>query len=132
MENKRSVDQKRAAVRRFMAEHAGMLSRQGSIITSWRRYKGQRLGPYHRLAFRLGHEQRSVYLGTDTALADEVRQALEKLRAPHRERLQLEQVRRALRRELAARDADLDQELRLAGLHRKGRQILGWRGVKRQ
>ena len=127
MENRDSVDQKRAAVKRFLAEHATALAHQGSIVQSWRHYQGRRLGPYYRIACRDGRAQRSVYLGMDRELVNEVRRVLEELQRPSRDRRQFEQVRRAVGRQLAVQQAELDQELARANLYRKGWQILGWR-----
>ena len=49
---------------------------QGSIIATWRTYRGRRLGPYYRLTWREGHRQRSLYLGRDGPLVDQVRELL--------------------------------------------------------
>jgi hypothetical protein len=124
-----SVAQKREEVLKFLADHAALLARQGSVQESWRLYRGERLGPYFRLLYRRDRKQQNLYLGADRALAEEVRTALEGLQAPLRERRELARLRAQARAALRAQKRELDQELRRLGAHLKGFEVRGWRNV---
>jgi hypothetical protein len=132
LENPESVDQKRAAVRRLLAELASTLRRQGSVQQSWRTYRGRRLGPFYRLAYREGGRQCSVYLGSDEELVNEVRQTLQVLQSPLRHDRQLERQLTLVKAALKDQKQALDGELRQQGLYRKGAEIRGWRSRPRK
>jgi hypothetical protein len=109
----------------FLAAHAGLLARQGSVQPTWRRHRGRRLGPYYRLVYRDGGRQVAVYLGRDADLADAVRAELARLQAARRAgRLFARLVRaaRAARRETIR---DVDRRLRARGLYLKGYELRG-------
>ncbi|MFH1269080.1 MAG: hypothetical protein ABIK89_25415 [Planctomycetota bacterium] len=88
MEKARSVDQKSAA--RFERVEAqvlaapGVFAVGGTVVSTWRTYRGRRLGPYFRLAYRKGGRQWSIYLGRSEGLARRVRDLLARLQHPRR------------------------------------------------
>ena len=63
---------------------------QGAIIATWRTYRAARLGPYYRLTCRENCRQRSIYLGRDGPIVDQVRtllyeaQEIRRLKREHR------------------------------------------------
>ena len=126
-ENRKSVDQRRQVAARFIAEHRELLARRGSLVATWRSRAGRRTGPYFLLVVRDEQgRQRSVYLGADEKLADEVRAELAALQTPERERRVFCRVKRQLRRALKAAQRDLDAHLP-PGLWRKGSEFRGVR-----
>jgi hypothetical protein len=127
LEKATTVAQKRRDVFQFLAARADLLCQQGSVQASWRSYRGKSLGPFFRLVYRQGGAQRSLYLGADPALAAEVRQALEELQRPLRDRREHEQRLAAARAEFKEQRRAFDRELFSFGLHLKGNQIRGWR-----
>ena len=83
--NQRSVDQSVQArfsrLARRMARLRDVLSRQGSVVASWREKGGRRMGPYFRLAFRKAGKQVSIYLGSCAELVEKVRARLAEMQA---------------------------------------------------
>jgi hypothetical protein len=73
-------------VRSYIKTNQSIFARHGAIVTTWRLYRGHRLGPYFRLAFRKEGVQRSLYLGDNPAATEEIRELLQKLQSPLRER----------------------------------------------
>ena len=106
VEKPKTAAQKAAAraerVKARIAARAALFATQGSVVATWRTYRGRRLGPYYRLIYREDGRQRSIYLGRCPELAGRVRRVLEHLQRPRRERRRLArvaaQVRRSLRR----------------------------------
>lgn len=129
MENRTSVDQRRAKVERFFAEHHDEVCRQGSVVTTYRRRSGQRLGPYFRLTCRVGARQVAVYLGADENLARSVRERLSQLQWARTTDKRIAKVRRVLRQQARLARKIVDVELALLGLHRQGNEIRGWRSI---
>ena len=126
MEKRNSVDQRRLAVRTFLAAYAASLGCQGAVVRTWRRRVRRRLGPYYLLVCRDANgRQQSVYLGPTGPLVDEARQTLVRLQAPYRQRREVEAARQAFRRELARSRSELDAELATIGLNRQGSEIRG-------
>jgi hypothetical protein len=126
LEKSQVVDQRRQRVLAFLQAHAVPLSRQGTVVSSFRRRGGRKIGPYYRLAFRDGRVQRSLYLGDDMALVKEVRAALEALQRPRRARHALRRQKKAIRKALAQCRAELEGELARRGWWLKGSEIRGW------
>jgi hypothetical protein len=120
------VDQRRQRVLAFIEGHAPHLARQGAVVSSFRRRGGRKIGAYYRLAFRDGRVQRSLYLGDDMVLVNEVRAALETLQRPHRERHALLRQKKAIRRALAQCRAQLKRELARRGWWLQGYEVRGW------
>jgi hypothetical protein len=123
------VDQKRRAILRFLTEHPELFGRQGTVHPSWRAYRGRRLGPFFRLAFRQAGKQQSIYLGCDPAFAAEVRATLEQLQAPVQTERELRKLCATARQALAEQKRRLDHELTPLGLYRQGSEVRGWRGA---
>ncbi len=134
MEDLKIVDQRSATrfqrVRRLIVAHSSLFSAQGSVVASWRYRDGRRLGPYYRLAFRVGGRQRSLYLGKSETVAQKIRQLLGSLQKPLRETRQrrrllaealtgIRQTREQMRRRLAPLG------IRLKGLELRG--VDAWR-----
>ncbi len=129
MEKTRSVDQKSAAragrVKAEIAARPGLFAACGAVVASWRTYRGRRLGPYYRLAYREGGRQRSIYLGRCAELARRVRGLLERLHRPGRERRRLARLQAQVRRSLRRWKARLARELAGWGVRVKGYEFRG-------
>lgn len=121
------VDQRQAAVERFFLEYGEPLRRQGAIVASYRRRDGRRLGPYYKLACRVGKRQVAVYLGAADDFVREVRNRLAKLQEEKQLNKRIETVRIALRHQARVARRALDAELKQCGLHRQGNEVRGWR-----
>lgn len=126
----KTVDQKRSEVFQFIHEHEEVFARQGSVVESWRNFKGRRLGPYFKLTYRGNGCQRAIYLGSNATLAEEVRQMLVRLQTPLLELRHLKKQKAILKRLLAAARAAWDSELRKANLYLKGSEVRGWRQMR--
>ena len=133
MENRKSVDQKAVVVRQrvmdLIAANSEVLTRQGAVVESWREYRGRRLGPYFRLAYRIDERQRSIYLGTDVKLAKNICELLADLHAPRRKRQALSRMRESARKNLAKHKDRLRKELAEVGLYQKGNEFRGLRNL---
>ena len=127
MENRESVDQKTHPALTLIAAESDRFRRQGAVIASWRTYRGRKLGPYYRLAYRCDGRQCSVYLGRCRKLAERVRAAIEKLREPLHRARQIARMRAAVKASLRREKTRLDLQLRKLGLYLKGFETRGWR-----
>jgi hypothetical protein len=125
VENRHSGAQKRAALRRWLANRATALSRQGYVVETWRSYGGRRLGPYYRLRYREEGQERSLYLGRDAAFAEEVRGRLRDLQAPLRSKREGDKRYKRERAYLRRLKARWEEELRKIGLRLKGFEVRG-------
>jgi len=133
LENREFVDQKAMhrlkAIQRWIETHREQLSRQGSVVETYRNYCGRKLGPYYRLAYRdRNGRQRSIYLGASVELAEQVRRLLEEYQAGLREQRERCRVRKILCAELKKAKALWADELAKCGLRLQGYEIRGWRG----
>jgi hypothetical protein len=94
-------------------------------VETWRFHRGRRLGPYYQLRYREQHCGRSLYLGRDPALAEQVRERLRQMQATQRvlreAKKEWQRERATLRQLLAPARA----ELRRIGLWMKGFEIRG-------
>ncbi len=130
-QERKAVDQKVAG--RFDALAArieakrNVLAAAGSIVATWRMYRGRRLGPYYRLSYREHGRQRSIYLGRSPELVERVRGLLAEWQAPGRERKELSHVRAVLQKSLRRQKAAWERDLRAAGLYTRGYTVRGWR-----
>ena len=126
------VDQKAAArlerVEAQVAAAPGVFATGGTVVASWRTYRGRRLGPYFRLAYRKGRRQCSIYLGRSKQLAQRVRDLLDKLQEDHRWRRTSRRMRSEVRKSLRRWLEYLGRQLALLGIRRKGFEF---RGVRR-
>lgn len=133
MENRELVDQKRSAMRgridELFAAEAATLARQGAVVETWRTHEGRRLGPYYRLAYRSGGRQRSLYLGCDCDLAEEVRRRLATLQAPRRQQRMYAQWGRRVAQGFRLHKQVLRAELAQVGLTLKGNEVRGLRAL---
>jgi len=127
------VDQKADRAMGVMAARPGVFARQGAVVASWRAYRGRRLGPYWRLAYREGGRQRSVYLGRSGSGVKRVRGALARLQRPLRSRRAVRRLRRRVKASMRKCLTALDRQLDRLGLWRKGFEVRGgWsRGLER-
>ena len=127
-EKSKNVDQKkRLAVLAFLDAHRTLLARQGTIVASYRSYRGRRLGPYYRLAFRDAGKPRSFYLGSDPGVVAVARESLQRVQAAGRGDRHTRQLRRALRAGLRRSKRAMAGELGELGLRMRGFEIYGWR-----
>lgn len=127
LNDRRTPEQRRDRILRFIAIHEAILTTQGAVTATWRQWRGRRLGPYFRLVYRnaVGRQQ-SIYLGADAGLAAEVQSSLRRLRACEAERRQVDTIRRAVRREIRQLRAALNKELSQLALRCQGGEIRGW------
>ncbi len=130
MEISQLVDQqtngRRQRVLELIEAHAATLAHQGTVVASFRYRGGRAVGPYHRLAWRQGQVQQSVYLGTDADLVAEVHVLLQELQQLHRERRALRRQKNVVRKVLAECRAELRRELGRRGLRLQGYEVRGW------
>ena len=115
----------------FFARHGADLARQGAIVPTWRRNKGQRQGPYFRLDVRDAGRKCALYLGREGPLVAAVRARLAQLQRPYREQQQLTRATRIVRRVRRAAYAHLAAELEKIGLRLKGSEVRGFARLRR-
>lgn len=136
LENREFVDQKAVrkfqAVKRWIEARRDRLSRQGAVVETFRNYRGRKLGPYYRLAYRdRDGRQRSIYLGASVELAEQVWGLLVECQAELREQRERRRVRRVLHAELKKAKALWADELAKRGLRLQGHEVRGWRGSRK-
>ena len=125
MENPQTVDQTAHRALDLIASQAGLFARQGAVVATWRDYRGRKLGPYYRLAYRENGRQRSVYLGRCPTLVARVREALAAVQAPLRQSRALRRMKTQAKAAFRAAKAELDRRLRPIGLFLKGMETMG-------
>ena len=121
------TDRRRQRVLEFLDAHREDFTQQGAVVASFRRRGGRMVGPYFRLAFREGRGQRSVYLGAEGELVAEVREVLQRIQAPWRERQAIQRNKKMIRKALAQCKDELRRELGRRGLRLQGYEVRGWR-----
>lgn len=126
MENHNVVDQKLISVLRLIKDRRALFTKQGTVVETWRRYRGQKRGPYYRLAFRDGGQQRSIYLGTCKERADRVRAVLISLQESNAVENALKKVRAQVRGQLRKHKQTWERLLQERGLQLKGFEVRGW------
>ena len=134
---------------RLMAARSDLFARQGAVVATWRlvgcvkRTRSARCvsrtllpsigegtgryGPYYCLSYRDEGRQRSVYLGREGPLVQEVRERLADLQRPLRQRQAINRLRRQVRAALTVHKARVDAQLRPLGLRLQGFKVRGWR-----
>ena len=131
MEKQRVVDQKAAArlerVEAQVLAHPALFAAQGSVVATWRVYRGRRLGPYFRVSYRESGRQRSIYLGRCEELARRVRALLARLQRPRRQRRLFARLKAQARSSLRRCKARLKEELAVWGIQLKGFEFRGAR-----
>jgi hypothetical protein len=75
-----------------------LFAEQGIVVATWRRHGNSRLGPYYRLQYFDG-ARRSIYLGRDERLAEQVRRLLADLQLKRTFRRLHSKIRKSLRNE---------------------------------
>ncbi len=124
-----SVDQKEIdRVKRLAVElgaRGRLFARQGTVVATWRMHKGNRLGPYYRLAYREDGRQKSIYLGASAWVARQVRWLLARLQTPLRQGRSLERVRAVIRASLRRHQAQAQSLFGALGVQVKGLRYPG-------
>jgi hypothetical protein len=127
LENRQVVEQPIHPALALIRARPALFVRQGTVVADWRRRGARRLGPYHRLAYREARRQRSIYLGRDSPLVAEVRQALSALQTPWKRQRQYHRLRRDALASLGGHKRLLDRHLGRLGLRLQGFEVRGWR-----
>ena len=127
MENRESVDQNTHRALGLIASRPEIFARRGSVVASWRTYRGRRLGPYFRLTYREAGRQCSVYLGRAGRVVETVRERLAELQGPLKRSRIYRQARAEIKAALGPVKRELDRRLRRVGLYMKGFEVRGWR-----
>jgi hypothetical protein len=125
VENRQVVDQRAARALGLIAARPRVFARQGVVVAGWRAYRGRRLGPYYRLAYREDGRQRSLYLGRNGPGVERVRHALAQLQGGCRWQRTYRRLRSRVNASLRKCKAELDRLLRSLGLWRKGFEVRG-------
>jgi hypothetical protein len=115
-------------VESHLLQHPALFATQGSVAATYRTYRGRRLGPYFQLVYRQDGRKRSIYLGRSQELADRVRQLLDQLQTPHRQRRLSKRLTAQVRSSLRLWKDRLRNVLVLWGITLKGFEF---RGVRR-
>ena len=127
LEKRKSVDQKLAEVKALIEVRPEIFAQQGVVVKCWREYKGRRLGPYYKLAFRDARRQRSVYLGRSVKLADCVGKLLKETQRSVKQARAYKSLRLQARFGLREQKSQWRRDLGKAGLFAKGFEVRGWR-----
>lgn len=131
MEKREAVSQKARErlerVQSYLVARPALFAAQGTVVATWRTYRGRRLGPYFQLAWREGGRQRWLYLGRSEELADRVRDLLDRLQRPCRQRRLFARLKRQARSALRRWKAQLDRLLARWGIELKGFEFRGTR-----
>ncbi len=125
VEKRGVVDQKAERALAVIRSRLRLFARQGAVVATWRWYRGRKLGPYWRLAYREAGRQCSVYLGRTGPGVERVRRVLARLQRGLRSRRTVRRVSRAVRASLRSCLAELDRQLHGLGLWRKGFEVRG-------
>lgn len=132
VENGEPVDQKeRDRVQRIAAAlraQGHRFARQGTVVATWRQYRGKRLGPYYRLAYRADGRQKSIYLGASAWVAAQIRRLLARLQAPLREHRALQRARATILASLRRHQARAKALFAAVGVRLKGFEYRGLLG----
>jgi hypothetical protein len=134
LEKSHSADQKterrKEAILKQIHALRPLLSRQGEVVAGWRVYRGKRLGPYWRLAYRQGGRSHGLYLGRWSGLVQKVRRLLDQWQEPLRRQREWAQLRRSVKTTLRAGKLRWAAELARAGLRLQGYEVRGWRKLR--
>lgn len=128
MENQQIDPQRPHRALALIQADPGLFARCGMVITDWKRSGDRWRGPYYRLRYRDGGRLRSIYLGRDGPLVQQVREALAAVQGPWQRRREYQRQRREILASLRAHKGVLDRHLRLLGLRLQGYEVRGWRG----
>ena len=132
-EKTRSVDQKLPPrwqrIFGFLDARRPLLAVQGAIVATWRTYRGKRLGPYYRLAYREKGRQRSLYLGCCVELVERVRDAMGEIQGRLREGQVMRRLIHTAKETLSACKDHLRRQLATIGIQMKGFEMRGVRAA---
>jgi hypothetical protein len=135
MEKRKSVIQKVIErferVRAYLVARPALFAAQGTVVATSRTYRGRQLGPYFQLAWREEGRQRRLYLGRSLELVDRVRNLLDQLQQPLRQRRLFARLKRQARAALCRWMADLRPFLGRWGIDLKGFELRGTRRALR-
>lgn len=130
MEKYKFVDQKLearfVAIREVILGHPQVFRHQGTVVETWRSYRGNRRGPYYSFRYRLQGRQEAIYLGRSAALAEQVRNLLRDIQ----EGRQIARLLWQARAELRKQKKSWEQDLAPLGLSLRGFQVQGWRHME--
>jgi len=126
LENRKVVDQKLSKVLGLLEAQPALFTKQGSVVETWRVYRGQKLGPYYRLAFRDGGRQSSIYLGTCKERANQIRAVLVSLQNSTILKNTVKRARAQVCSQLRQHKKDWEKLLQKHGLHLQGFEVRGW------
>jgi hypothetical protein len=101
-------------------DRKGFFAAHGSVETSWRIYRNERLGPYYRVVFREQGSRKSIYLGRNEILAQRVVGLLAELQSFQRQRRLTRRLRAIIRVSLRREKAKLEEMLAPLGFRMKG------------
>ena len=119
-------------VRAYLVARPRLFATQGAVVATSRTYRGRRLGPYFQLAWREAGRLRRLYLGRSLELVDRVRELLERLQRPARERRVLARLKRQTRSALRRWLDEMRPFLARWGVEFKGFELRGvWRSLRR-
>ena len=131
MEKRKHVTQKLVErferVRAYLVARPARFAAQGTVVATSRTYRGRRLGPYFQLAWREAGRQRRLYLGRSLELVERVRNLLDRLQRPLRQRRLFARLKRQARSALRRWMADLKPVLARSGIELKGFELRGTR-----
>jgi hypothetical protein len=111
----------------LIAARPDLFARQGRVAKTWRHERGRRFGPYYRLVYREEGGRRSLYLGGDGPVVEQVRRELDCLQLPWRARRERQQLSDHAAAALRAQKTALHAALRAVGLRLQGYEVRGWR-----
>ncbi|MBN2579471.1 MAG: hypothetical protein JXB10_10805 [Pirellulales bacterium] len=114
-------------VLRKIIANQSLLKRKGTIVATWRTYKGRRLGPYYRLVYYQRGRQRSIYLGRSAELVMEVQDYLAELQQPAKTDRALRRMKKEFKTAMHEHKKRFHAELAAVGLKLRGYTVHGWR-----
>jgi hypothetical protein len=107
-------------LRSQILERKNLIAIDGTVAASWVNYRGKRLGPYYRVAFRENRTLRAIYIGRDEQLAKIAKDLLDELKRSRREGRWLRRMRAAARDALLRSLAEAETFVAPLGYHRRG------------
>jgi hypothetical protein len=130
LENRKSVDQNRNDILRFLSDRPDIFARQGTVRESWRYYGGRRLGPYFKLSYRIGGKQQARYLGSSPEFAAEVRHKLVTMQAELRQQRRRNQELAPWYKAVSSCKQQWQLEVEKLGLRVQGYEVRGYRQLR--
>jgi hypothetical protein len=97
-----------------------LITRDASVVASWKTYRGKRFGPYYRVAYRENGVLRSIYIGRDEQLAKMASALIDELKQPREEDRLIRRLRAAARASLRRTLAEAEALAAPLGFRRRG------------